>query len=83
VARATCEGLDLGGEHHTSTGGTEWTFCQGAGGVSTPSSCVNKKAVDYLWARNYNRAGISWHGSPDQDANYFNDHRAVRTAFTY
>ena len=79
----SCDGSGLGGETHEDTGGNDFTFCQGAGGVSTPASCTNKKKVDYLWARRYNQSGITWQGSADKAANYFNDHRAVRTVFTY
>ncbi len=79
----SCGGFDLGGERHEDTGGNEFTFCQGKGGVSQPATCTNKKKVDYLWARAYNESGITWTGSADTTANYFNDHRAVRSVFTY
>lgn len=78
-----CDGVRLGGGKHHDTAGAGFTFCQGAGGVSTPARCYNKKKVDYLWARKYNHSGITWRGSPDRKANYFNDHRAIRTVFSY
>lgn len=80
---ASCDGFELGGETHEDTAGNAFTFCQGAGGVSSPDTCTNKQKVDYLWAKNYNQSGITWKGSPDTTANYFNDHRALRTVFTY
>lgn len=78
-----CDGVGLGGDTHHDTAGTAFTFCQGAGGVSNPSTCTSKKKVDYLWARTYNGSGITWNGTPDLDANYSNDHRAIRSVFTY
>jgi hypothetical protein len=78
-----CGGFDLGGEQHEDTGGSEFTFCQGKGGVSHPTTCTNKKKVDYLWARAYNESGITWTGAADTTANYYNDHRAVRAVFAY